>query len=97
MDIRIQIRQTALVIPAHGILKRGIALGIRRIPAPPIVSIAGWLVLIAVAVNIHVGKLAIRALDVEDAVVGEVVLAVGKTWEEEGVLVDRRGSWGFLR
>jgi hypothetical protein len=67
----------ALLVALNDPLERRDGLRILAAPAPPVVAAA---VLLAVAVDVHVGKVAARALDVDDVVVFQVVAAVREGW-----------------
>lgn len=76
VDVRVEIAN-ALFVARNGVLKRGLRLRVGRVPAAPVVSGAA---LDAVAVDVHVGQVAVAALDVDDSVPVEVIATVGICW-----------------
>lgn len=74
-----------LVVALDDPLERRDGLRVLAALAPPVVAAP---VLLAVAVDVHVGEAAARALDVDDVVVGQVVAAVGEGWRR-----DTNESW----
>lgn len=79
MDVRVEVRD-ALAVAADGILERCVALRVGRVPAPAVVGVARRLVLVAVAVNVHVGELTLGALQVENSIGIQMVLAIREGW-----------------
>jgi hypothetical protein len=67
----------ALLVLLDDPLKRRDGLRVGAAAAPPVVAAP---VLLAVAVDVHVGEGAARALEVDDVVVGHVVAAVREGW-----------------
>lgn len=65
----------ALLVRLDGVCEGGDGLSIAGVAAPPVVC---GTTLRTVAVYVHVGELAARALYVEDVVVGDVVATVGE-------------------
>lgn len=76
MNVWVQVLEPTLSVTGNRVFKRGIALGVARVPAPAVVGVARRLVLVAVTVYVHVGKGATGALEIKDSVILEVVLAV---------------------
>lgn len=88
VDVRVEIAD-ALLVARDDLLERGLRLRVGRVPAAPVVTGAA---LDAVAVDVHVGQVAVAALDVDDSVLVEVVATVGICW-----IVRVRGRTGKIK
>lgn len=82
MDVGVEI-PLAGTVAADGASKGGLALGIGGLATATVV---GRTSLDTIAINVHVGELAVLALKVDDIVVGRVVAAVREGCTEEKVV-----------